>query len=116
MPPNVPTVFLVPIDPEKQRIAKDQWTYLYRLRIIIVMHKVTTPSESLTDTTNGLIKYMQDIETLLENNSLGNILCYTECSKQTFESAPEEFVDNIYARAGELLFEGTIKPYSNART
>ena len=102
-----PMVYLVPSEPEKMKESNDTdaevlW-HRYPVRLIVWTDYRTTQEESLVHATSGLIKLMEDIETLLESNMLSGILQNIDISVVTYNLEERMLTDGHYARAGELL-------------
>lgn len=117
-PGKLTAVFIVPEDdPEKLKDGDYVFSHRYPVSIIPVTFFADTPETSLTDSTGGLMKIMDDIEDLLENNFLDGMLVSVECCPQTYE-IPEDWLiaDNIYTRGGIVRFEGRTHPYEKAKT
>ncbi|MCK4329254.1 hypothetical protein KAX02_05375 [candidate division WOR-3 bacterium] len=114
------TVFLMPIEPEKIKEGKELFRYIHTIRIIVVTRYATTQEESLTDSTYGLLKTMEDIEELLENDMLfdSGIPQLYKCRiyPEDYSYAEFSIADNIYCRAGSLLYEAEPKSHVKAVT
>lgn len=109
-PKHWPAVYLNPKEPEKFKQSNDTeievlW-HRYPVEIIVWNEYRTTQEESLIHSTNGLIKVMEDIETLLESNMLGGILQNADCEVITYNFEERMITDGIYVRSGKLLFTG----------
>jgi hypothetical protein len=115
LPKQYPAVFLDPKEPEKMKESNDTETevlwHRYPVEIVVWNKYITTEEESLVHSTNGLIKVMEDIETLLESNMLGGILQNADCRVITYNFEERRIADGIYTRAGKLLFTGETIPY-----
>lgn len=112
-PGKLTAVFIVPEDtPEKFKDGDYTFNHRYPVSIIPVTFFADTPETSLTDSTGGLMKIMDDIEDLLENNFLDGMLVSVECYPQVYE-IPEDWLiaDNIYTRGGIIRYEGTTNVY-----
>lgn len=114
------TVFLMPIEPEKIKEGKELFRYIHTIRIVVVTRYATTQEESLTDATYGLLKTMEDIEDLLENNMLFDSgvprLYKTEIYPEDYSYAEFSIADNIYCRAGSLIYKAEPKGHVKAVT
>jgi len=117
LPKSLPMIYLVPEEPEKPLIGNDSITELiqhsYIVSIIVVTSYKTTQEDSLTDSDNGLIQLMDDVETLLESNTLVATLQGVDIRPVSYEIPGEDFIDNIYTRGGILRYEAIEKPYNS---
>lgn len=112
------TVFLMPIEPEKIPEGKELFRYIHTIRIIVITRYATTQEESLTNTTYGLLKTMEDIEELLENDMLFDAgipkLYQSEIYPEDYSYAEFSIADNIYCRAGSLIYKA--EPHGHVKT
>jgi len=117
LPKRLPFIYLVPEEPEKPLIDNDSFTELmqhdYIVSIMIITSYKTTQEGSLTDSDNGLIQLMDDVETLLESNTLVATLQGVDIRPVSYEIPGEDFIDNIYTRGGILRYEAIEKPYNS---
>lgn len=115
-PLQLPAVFICPMPPEKIKTTDNSnnivYSHKYIIRLIPIISYATTQEGSLTDDTKGLMKLMDDIETLLEANMLDKKLREVECIPTAYEVSGEDFAENIYTRAGELTYIAATVPYS----
>jgi hypothetical protein len=112
-----PVIYLVPEESEKILEDNDSSTelmyHIYRISIIIITSYKTTQEASLTDSDNGLVQLMDDIETLLESDTLSATLTNVNIYPETYAIPIEDFIDNIYTRGGILRYEAIEKPYNS---
>lgn len=112
-----PFIYLVPEEVEKVLECNDSSTelmyHIYPVSIIVVTSYKTTQEGSLTDSDNGLVRLMDDIETLLESDTLNATLTNVNIYPQTYTIPAEDFIDNIYTRGGILRYEAIEKPYNS---
>ena len=110
-------IFLVPVSAEKILEGHNSSTELmwhrYIVDIIPVISYRTTQEASLTDSSEGLIKFMDDIETLLESQTLSTILKGVNIYPESYALDEINFADNIYTRAGLLKYEAETIPYDS---
>lgn len=116
-PKVFPMIYLIPESVEKITEMHDSSTELmwhkYIISIIVVNSLRTTQEASLTDSTSGLIKLMEDIETLLESDTLVKILKGVNVYPVNYDLPEDTFADNIYTRAGSLQYEAETIPYNS---
>jgi hypothetical protein len=117
LPKRLPFIYLVPEEVEKVLEGNDSSTelmyHIYTISIIIVTSYKTTQEASLTDSDNGLVQLMDDIETLLESDTLSATLTNIDVYPETYAIPEEDFIDNIYTRGGILRYEAIEKPYNS---
>lgn len=116
-PKMEPMIYLVPESVEKILHDNDSSTelihHLYVVSIIVVTSYRTTQEASLTDDDNGLIQLMDDIETLLESDTLSKILISANIYPESYMLDEDTFADNIYTRAGSLRYEAETISYNS---
>jgi hypothetical protein len=116
-PKRSPFIYLVPEEVEKILEGNDSSTelmyHIYRISMIVVTSYKTTQEASLTDSDNGLVQLMDDIETLLESDTLSATLTNVNIYPETYAIPIEDFIDNIYTRGGILRYEAIEKPYNS---
>jgi hypothetical protein len=116
-PKRLPFIYLVPEESEKILEGNDSSTelmyHIYRISIIIITSYKTTQEASLTDSDNGLVQLMDDIETLLESDTLSATLTNVNIYPRAYTIPEEDFIDNIYTRGGILLYEAIEKSYNS---
>jgi hypothetical protein len=113
-----PAVFLIPEEsPEKFKDGDYVFSHIYSVSIIPIIFYATTEKESLVDSSKGLIKLMDDIEDLLENNFLDGKLVGVECRPAAYEIPEDWFIaDNIYTRGGIISYRARTHSYRKERT
>ena len=116
-PKRLPFIYLVPEEVEKILEGNDSSTeliyHIYTISIIVITSYKTTQEASLTDSDNGLVQLMDDIETLLESDTLSATLTNVDVYPETYAIPAEDFIDNIYTRGGILRYEAIEKPYNS---
>ena len=112
-----PVIYLVPEEVEKVLEGNDSSTelvyHIYTISIIVITSYKTTQEDSLTDSDNGLVQLMDDIETLLESDTLSATLTNVDIYPETYAIPPEDFIDNVYTRGGILRYEAIEKSYNS---
>jgi hypothetical protein len=112
-----PVIYLVPEEVEKVLEGNDSSTELiyhkYIISIIVITSYKTTQEDSLTNSDNGLVQLMDDIETLLESDTLSTTLTNVDVYPETYAIPAEDFIDNIYTRGGILRYEAIEIPYNS---
>ena len=117
-PKKLPAVFIIPEDgTEKFKDGDYVFNHMYPVSIVPIIFYATTPEESLTHSSEGLIQLMDSIEDLLENNFLDGKLVGVACYPADYEIPEDWFIaDNIYTRGGIIRYEGTTHCYRKDKT
>jgi hypothetical protein len=114
-PEGLPALYIMPGHSDKIQ-ESDEWFYhVHTLELMIINWYVTTPEESLSKESLGLLARMVAVEAFFENRML-DLLHKLECVGSSYSVSERDFAPNIYCRAGSLNYIATTKPYCKAKT
>lgn len=118
-PKEFDAVFLIPGTSEKVREGSEEFYWMHPAEILVVTSYNTTQEDSLIHATAGLMKLLETVHDLLENDMLtddSGVPRINSCELEAIEYATAEarVVDNIYCRAGTINYMAQTKPYKKA--